>query len=217
MTSYRLFYSPGACSLASHIVLEELGVAYEAERVVIAEGENQTPAYKAINPRGRVPALAMGAQGDARVLTESIAILVYLGQTHPHAGLLPAAPEAFARMLEWMSWLASTVHQTGIRTILKPERFTEDAASAAAIAARGRTLVQDSYRDLEARLLPGQYAIGDRFSVLDAYLLVFYRWGNRVGFDMRREFPRYAALMDTVRARPAVARVIEQEGIQIDQ
>jgi glutathione S-transferase len=203
--TYRLFYSPGACSLAPHIVLEELGVPYETTRVLVNDGEGRAPTYLAINPRGRVPALVIRDETGERVLTEAMAIMVYLAQSHPEAGLLPVEPERFARLLEWMSWLGSTMHQTGMRTIIRPERFTKDAAGVPAIVAQGKELFADGLAQIEQRLPVQGHAMGEQFSILDAYLLVFYRWGNRVGFEVRDQFPRFAAAMDRVRARRAVA------------
>ena len=133
LPGYKLFYSPGACSMAPHVVLEELGLPFEAVRVVIADGANRTPDYLGINPRGRVPALQITDGAGTRVLTEALAIMVYLAQRHPEPALLPTDPEAFACTLEWMSWLGSTLHQTGIRTVLRPERFTADAAGVVGI------------------------------------------------------------------------------------
>lgn len=213
---YKLFHSPGACSLAPHIVLEELGVPYEPVRVVIAEGANSKPEYLSVNPRGRVPALWIRDEAGERVLTEAMAIMVYLAQRHPQPALLPSDPEGFVRALEWMGWLGSTMHQAGVRTVFRPERFTTDPASAPAIAAKGREAVRTGYADIERRLAGRSYAMNETFSAVDAYLLVFYRWGNRCGLSMRSDFPEYARVMDTVRARPAVARVVEREVIQID-
>lgn len=212
---YKLFYSPSACSLAPHIVLEELGVLFEPIRVVIAEGANRAPAYLAINPRGRVPTLQIDDGQGTRTLTEAMGIMIYLAQRHPEAQLLDTAPESFARTLEWMSWLGSTLHQTGIRTVLRPERFTTEGADASGIAARGLENVAIAYADLEQRLPRDAYALGSRFTILDAYLLVFYRWGNKIGLNMRERFPRYTSLADHVRARPAVQQVIEREGIDL--
>ncbi len=212
---YKLFHSPGACSLAPHIVLEELGVPFEPVRVVIAEGANRTPAYLTINPRGRVPALEISDERDTRILTEAMAIMVYLARRHPELQLLASDPEQCARTLEWMGWLGSTLHQTGIRTVLRPERFTKDAGGVAGISAQGQEAVASGYADLEQRMPHHGYALGNRFTVLDAYLLVFYRWGGNIGLDMRVSYPRFAAVMDLVRSRPAVQRVVAREGISL--
>lgn len=212
---YTLFYSPGACSLAPHIVLEELGVPFETVRIVIADGANRTPEYLEVNPRGRLPALQITDEHGTRMLTEALAIMVYLAQRHPAPALLPSAPEDFARGLEWLSWLGSTLHQTGIRTVLRPERFTVDAAGAAGIAARGREAIAAAYEDLEQRMPQQGYVLGGGFTIVDAYLLVFYRWGNKVGLAMRELCPRFSAVIAQVRARPAVQRVIAREGIDL--
>ncbi len=215
---YRLFHSPGACSLAPHIVLEELGIAYEPVRVVIAEGANRKPEYLDVNPRGRLPALGIKDEQGERVLTESVAIAVYLARRHPAAGLLPEDPEQFARALEWLSWLATTMHQTGARTVFRPERFTTatDKSAIDGIAEAGRATIRIGYADIESRLAGKTWALGEAFSVVDAFLLVHYRWGNRCGVDMRRDYPVFAAMMDRARARPAVARAVTHEAIQID-
>ncbi len=216
MADYRLFYSPGACSLASHVVLEELGVRYEGVRVTIAEGLNRKPEYLAVNPRGRVPALAIRDAAGERVLTESIAILTYLARTHPDLSLLPTEPEAFARALEWMGWLGSTLHQTGARAVFRAERMVNDAAAAATVAERGRETFGEGLADIESRLRGKTWALGDHYSVVDAYLLVFFRWGNRMKFPVRTSFPEYTRIMDAVRARPAAQRAVEQEGIELE-
>lgn len=220
---YRLFHSPGACSLAPHIVLELLaeahGVHYEPVRVVIADGANRKPEYLAINPRGRVPALAFrDAGGVEQILTESTAILLFLAGRHPEAGLAPTDPVAAIRIVEFLSWLATTMHQTGVRTVFRPERFTTgtDKAAHEGIAEQGRVTVRTGYAELEASLAGRRYALGETFSLVDAMLVVHYRWGNRCGIDMRHDYPRFAALVDRLRAMPAVARVIAREGIQID-
>lgn len=220
---YRLFHSPGACSLAPHIVLEVLAeraaVTYEAVRVVIAEGAHRKPEYLSLNPRGRVPALGFrDAAGQAQILTESTAILLFLAGRHPEAGLMPADPLAAIRAVETLCWLATTLHQTGVRPVFRPERFTTltDRASHEAIADAGRQTVRTGYAELDAQLRGRRHAIGDAFGVVDAMLVVHYRWGNRCAIDMRRDYPAFAALVDGLRAMPAVARVIAREGIQID-
>ncbi len=215
--AYRLYYSPGACSLAPHIVLEELGVPYEPVRVLVNEGEGRRPEYLAVNPRGRVPALLIrDAQGE-RILTEAMAIMGYLTQTHGEPGaLLPTGGEAFARAIEWMSWLGSTMHQSGVRTVFRPAYFTAQPDQSEAIAAQGRINVRAGYEDIEARLSGKPWALGSSFSVIDAYLLVFYRWGTRCGLSMRSGFPEYTRVMDAVRQRDAVQRIIAREGVEFE-
>lgn len=216
MSEFTLHHSPGACSLSVHIALEEIGCDYHAACLLVAKGENRTPQYLAINPRGRVPALVIRDQGGQRVLTELLAILVYLAQRFPEKGLLPLEGEDFARSLEWVSWLGSTVHQTGTRTIIRPSGFVDDALCQEKLreAARGRVLA--AYQDMNDRLVGREWAVGDRYSMVDGLLVVYYRWGLKVGMDVRTQFPDYSKVMDRVLARPAVRRAIEQEGIIAD-
>lgn len=219
MLQYRLYHSPGACSLAAHIAFEELavaGVTYEPVRVVIAEGQNQTAEYLAINPRGRVPALVIREGEIEQVLTELSAILIYLAQIYPAAGLLPLDTLTFVRAVEWMSWLGATMHAGGVRTVLRPDRFISDPAAAEAVKTRGTDNVRIGFADIESRLHSRTWALGERYSMVDAYLLVFFRWGNRIGLPMRTDYPHYTRIMDAVRARPAVQRAITHEDIQIE-
>lgn len=213
----QLYYSPGACSLAAHIMLEEIGEPYLTERVVLAEGAHHTPEYLAVNPRGRVPALRIRDGGKDRVLTELMAILLFLARRHPEARVLPDDDEAFMRAAEWMSWLATTMHQTGVRMMLRPGRFATGVDCEKQVFESGHSIVEPGFQDIETRLRGRQWAVGDRFSAVDAFLLVFFRWGaHRLGLPIRQNCPEYAQMMDRVRARPAVAKVIAEEGVQIE-
>src|SRR5271155_4305896 len=96
-----LYYSPGACSMAPHIALEETGAAYTLQLVSIPNGQHQAPGYLSVNPRGKVPAL----KTDEGVLTENVAILTYIARSFPHAELLPEQPIGMARCLSHMAYL----------------------------------------------------------------------------------------------------------------
>ncbi|HQW39046.1 MAG TPA: glutathione S-transferase, partial [Usitatibacteraceae bacterium] len=123
-----LYYAPGACSLAPHIVLEELGIAYEAVRISTAEGQQRSPEYLRINPRGRVPALEV----DGKVLVENVAILSFLGGGFPDRGLWPRATWDQAQALSMMAWLADTVHPAYAH-LFRPERYVEGEACREAV------------------------------------------------------------------------------------
>lgn len=215
-SDFHLYYSPGACSIAPHIVLEEIGAPYTTTRVTIAEGLNSRPEYLAINKRGRVPALAYTSDGERRILTEAMAIMVFLAQLHPDRKLLPDEPERLCRALEWMGWLGSTLHQTGFRIANRPEAFVGEHSAAPHVAKRGRELVDRGLADIETRLAGLEFSLGTHFSVVDAYLIPFYRWGNRLGIPMRVQYPEFTRVTDSIRMRPAVRRIIEKEGVQID-
>jgi glutathione S-transferase len=204
-----LYYSPGACSLAPHIALEELGVPYEAVRISTAEGKQRSPEYLRINPRGRVPALAV----DGKVLVENVAILSFLGGGFPGKGLWPAKTWDQAQALSMMAWLADTVHPA-FAHLYRPERYVEGPACIDAVKAAGRRSFGDCLAEIDRLVAGKKWAVGGRFSVLDGYLLVFYRWGSRNGFPVG-ELAHYTALMQRVLARPAVKRVMADEGITL--
>lgn len=205
-----LYYSPGACSLAPHIVLAEIGEPFALKRMSTAERANYSPEYLAINPRARIPALAI----DGFVLTENPAILAYLGRRFPRVGLYPQSGEAEARCLEWLAWLSNTVH-VAYAQVLRPERFVNEAKDYPPVQASGRANILRLYRDIEERLAGRVFALGSRYSVVDPFLLVFYRWGNRIGLEMRADYPAWTRLAQSLAERPAVQQALTTEGITI--
>jgi glutathione S-transferase len=207
-TMPTLYYSPGACSLASHIILEEIGSPFDTVRVVLQNGEQMKPEYLAVNPRARVPALAV----DGQVLTESPAILTWLARSHPQAGLLPADLWQEAQALSWLGFLSSSVH-IAFAGIFRPGRFSSDAAGHAAVADAGKATALKTFADIESRLPESGYVFSS-FSIVDAYLTVFHLWARRVGLPLA-DFPKYTALVNSVLSRPAVQRVMAREGLQV--
>jgi glutathione S-transferase len=212
---YQLCYSPGACSLAAHIILEELELPFKLVLVSTADGSTKSADHLRLNPKGRVPVLLKGGF----VLTEAPAILLHLALSHPPgpglAGLMSAMPDALVRSVEWFNWLSGTVHAVAIRQVWRPESFTQDAMQHAGIIAKGRHNLADAFACIEQRLTAALWAVGDYYSVVDAYLLVFYRWGNRIGFDMSGLYPVWTAHTRRLLERPAVARALASEGVSI--
>ena len=222
--AYRLFYSPGACSMAPHIALEEIGCEFELA-LISSSGEREgamtgTDEWRAVNPKGRVPALLSvpGNMGGApSLLTEAPAILFYLASTHPEAQLLPGDPAAAARSLEWLNWLSSHVHAMSYGQIWRAHRYSDDEAHLDAIRARGRKTLLEQYAYVERVLGDSRdWAVPQGYSIADAYLLVFFRWGQRIGLAMRAHYPAWSRLTDRALERPAVARVLEREGLTIE-
>lgn len=207
--TYRLFYSPGACSMAPHIVLEEIGCAFELT-LISSRGERQgemtaTDEWRAINPKGRIPAL-LDVPGDIggapSLLTEAPAIMFYLAALHPDAQLLPGDPAAVARCLEWMNWLSGHVHAMSYGQIWRAQRFSDDEAHFEAIAARGRRNLLEHNAYIERVLDDGrEWSIPQGYSIVDPYLLVFFRWGQRIGLPMRAEYPAWSRLSDRLLRR----------------
>jgi glutathione S-transferase len=205
---YQLYYSPGACSMAVHIILEEVGAQVELTRVLVPNGETTQPPYLAINPKGRVPALAF----DGELLTEVPAVLTYLALSYPSARLLPADPLAHALTLEWLAWLASEVHPA-FGQIWRPARSVTSSDLHADVQARGRENVADRFADIEARLARGAgFAAREDYTIADPYLFVFYQWGRMERFDMTR-YPAFSDHAGRVASRPATQRALVREGL----
>ncbi len=205
---YHLYYSPGSCSMAVHITLEEVGADVELTRVLVPTGETTKAPYLAINPKGRVPALAFGGE----LLTEVPAILSYLALTHADAALLPTEPLAHARTLEWLAWLASEVHPA-FGQIWRPARSVTTPELHSDVQVRGRENVADRFADIETRLKDrAGFVVGGDYTIADPYLFVFYQWGRMEGFDMT-DYPAFSAHAARVAARPATQQVLVREGL----
>ena len=181
-----LYFAPGSSSMAPHIALHEIGAPFESRPLSFHRQENREPAFLAISPEGKVPALTI----DGRPLTEVAGILFYLARRFPEAGLLPADDvEAEARVVSWMSFIAATVHPAR-------RQGPEHARSVYAIA--------------EQRLGENQWAVG-RYSIADIHLFRLF-WRFRGWLDPAPgEFPRLTAHYQRMMARPAVRRTIEIE------
>ena len=201
-----LYYAPGACSIAAHIVLEEGGEKYEGKRVDLAKGEQRTEAYLKIHPLGRVPALDIGS---GKPIIENTAILPYLGKRYD---LWPTDPLAEARALSLIGFFASTVHAAHAH-ISRPERYATDTSYFPSIQAKGRESFHEYLKQTDG-MLAGREWLSDAYSVVDPYAFTFYTWGVRRELPMS-ELKNYTAHKDRMLARPAVQRVVEDEKIKV--
>ena len=201
-----LFYAPGACSLAAHIVLEEAGEKYEAKRMDLGKGEQRTEAYMKIHPLGRVPALLLD---DGTPLTENTAILPYLGKRF---GLWPKDAKAEAQALSFIGYCASTVHPAHAH-ISRPERYTADKGAFPGIQEQGKKSFFDYLKQIDGKLAGRQW-VSDQYSVADPYAFTFYTWGVRRELPMA-ELKNYGAHKDRMLQRAAVKRVVEDEKVKV--
>lgn len=199
----KLYYSPGACSLAPHIVLREAGYAFDLEKVdfktkTTAGGEN----YMAVNVKGAVPALRIDS---GEVLTEGPAITQYLADQKPESGLAPKnGTFERARLQEALNYLTSELHKAFGPLF----RGGSDEAKAAAKETIGAKLTY-----LESQFADGRdYLLGKDFSVADAYLFVLQNWTGFTGIDLKA-WPKLAAFQARVAARPKVQEALVAEGL----
>jgi glutathione S-transferase len=200
-----LYFSPGACSLASHIGLEETGAPYEIKPILLAKGEQRTESYLKINPRGKVPALSI----DGKILVENTAILTYLARRFPEKRLMPADPAEEARCIGTMCWFSSIVHPSYQRSS-RPERFADGEAAHAAVKENGRKSFWANCQEIDSMIRGNDWIMGREFTAVDGYALVFYGWGMRGGFPMK-ELGAYTAWQERMMQRPTVKRSVESE------
>ena len=201
-----LYYAPGACSTAAHIVLEESGEQYEAKKVDLAGGEQRTEAYLKINPLGRVPALRLDSGAP---LTENTAILPYLGKRF---GLWPQDAAAEAKALSLIGFFASSVHPAHAH-VGRAERYTADTSAYPGIRDMGLKTFHGHLKQIDGMLADREWFSND-YSVLDPYGFVFYSWGVRRELPMA-ELKNYTAFKDRMLKRPAVGRVVEDEKLKV--
>jgi glutathione S-transferase len=201
-----LYFAPGACSLAAHIVLEESGEAYTPRPVDLTNGEQRSSEYLKINPQGRVPVLGLDS---GEPLAENTAILPYLGKRF---GLWPSDPLAEAKAMSLIGFFAASVHPAHAH-ISRPERYSADPSAFPALKERGRETFHGYLKQIDG-MLAGKDWFLDRYSVLDPYGFVFYTWGIRRELPVR-DLKNYTAFKDRMLQRPAVRRVVEEEKLPL--
>ncbi|MGL5011057.1 MAG: glutathione transferase GstA [Paracoccaceae bacterium] len=200
----KLYYMPGACSLASHIVLREVGADFTLDKVDTVAMRTQAGAdYARINPKGKVPVLQTD---DGNTLTEGPAILQYIADSAGYETLAPAAGTmARARMTEVLNFTATELH------VAFHPLFSANATDAAKAEARSR--VGSKFDWLESLLSDGRaYLTGGDFTVADSYAFVASGWSATTGIDLAA-WPRLAAFVQLVRARPSVQAALQAEGL----
>jgi len=204
----KLFYSPGSCAVASHITLEEAGAPYETVRLDFGANEQRKPEYVAINPKGRVPALAT----DRGILTETPAILAFIAQNFPQARLAPLDDAfAFGRVQAFNSYLCATVHVAHAHRI-RGYRWV-DAGDEAALAAMKRKVPQsvgECFDLIEREMFVGPWVMGESYTICDPYLFTVAQWLEADGVDPVR-YPKVRDHRQRMAERSAVKAALAAE------
>jgi glutathione S-transferase len=197
----KLYYSPGACSLAPHIVAREAGLALDLVKVDIPTRTTETGEdYLEINPRGYVPALVI----DGELHTEVPALVQYLADQAPQSSLLPpAGSNGRFKVQQWLAFVASELHKT-----FSPWLFDPAAAGSTKQAARDKLSLR--FGELDTLLADRPYLTGDTFTVADAYAFTIVNWSNLLKIDLK-PYPNLSAFMARIAARPKVREALEAE------
>jgi len=201
----KLYFSPGACSLADHIVLEWIGQPYETQKV--SREDRATPTFRALNPGGAVPVL----EDDGWVLTQNSAILNYLVDLHPEAGLGgDGSPRARAEVNRWLAFVNSDVHPA-FKPLFGSTAYLADEAAIEKTRAHARTTLRALYERANERLADREWLTGWR-SVADAYLYVTLRWAKGQGVDLDG-LTHLTAFVARMESDPAVQKALRDEGL----
>ncbi|MBO9413205.1 MULTISPECIES: glutathione S-transferase family protein [unclassified Ruegeria] len=197
----QLYYAPRTISVAVAIALEEAELEYEAIKLDFAGGEQTKPAYKQINPKGRVPALVV----DGGILTETGALLDYIATVAPQTGLVPSDPIMAARMREVMYYLASTMHVNHAHK-MRGERWADKKSSWKDMQSKVAQTMTASCDYICSNGLRGPFVLGDEVSLADVYLYVVCSWLEGDGVDVAA-FPKIIAFREAMEARASVQTV----------
>jgi glutathione S-transferase len=200
-----LFYAPNSCALASHIALEQSGLAYAAKRVDFSKNEQRSAEYLRINPKGRVPALAT----DRGVLTENPAILAWIAQSAPEKRLAPADPWDFAQAQSFNAYLCATVHVAHAHKF-RGYRWADDPAAIEAMKRKVPQSVGECFEVIEREMLRGPWVMGGQYTICDPYLYTLAEWMEGDGLDPAR-YPKVADHRRRMREDPAVVRVLAEQ------
>ena len=206
MTDLLLYIAPGSCSRVALIALLETGVDFETSVVRFMKGEHKSPTYKQVNPKGKVPALVIGGAA----LTENVAIVAFLNQAFPAAGLLPPAPAPLdsARQIADLCFCSATLHPIVTRIRL-PQMFATPEATRV-VWEKACTSLREFFQLIEDRLAAGPWWYGNAWSAMDAYLnWVFWRVEG-AEFPVA-DYPRFADHARRMAERPSFKRAMEIE------
>lgn len=201
-----LYYAPHTCSLASHIALKDAGASFDLRRISFKAAEQQSPEYLKINPKARVPALVT----PRGILTETPAMLAYIAQSFPNAGLAPLNdPFAFAEIQAFNSYLCSTVHVAHAHR-MRGYRWTDDPAAIVALQKKVPQSVTACFEMIEQNMLRGPWVMGDTYTIADPYLFTLSQWLESDGADLAR-LPRVLDHRARMAERPNVKKAVAAE------
>jgi glutathione S-transferase len=201
----KLYFAPNSCALASHIALIDAGAEHEAIFVNFKNDEQRKADYLAVNPKARVPALVT-ARG---VLTETPAILAFIAQSFPQAGLAPADPYEFAQAQAFNSYVCSTVHVAHAHR-MRGYRWADEQSSFADMQRKVPQTMRDCFALIERTMFKGPWVLGERYSICDPYLFTVALWMEGDGVDAAN-FPHIADHRQRMSERPQVRQALDIE------
>ncbi len=213
MPELKLFVAPNSCARVPTIALEEIGVPFDTQLVRTLAGEQNTPEFLAVNPKGKVPTLMI----DGQPLTENVAILTWLNDTYPEANLMPKTTDGFEKVLQIsdLSFFSATVHPNVTRISMPMKLMADKELAIKTVRPFAMKDMHKIMKMIEARLENGPWWYGDTWSAVDGYL---YWVCSRVmsgGFPLN-EYVNLSRHFDMSNERPAVQRAMAREAVNIE-
>jgi glutathione S-transferase len=206
---YKLYARKNTGSTAVEALLTLLGVQFEMIDVDKTETGAAPDWYKVINPRGEVPSLGLP---DGSVMSESAAMMIFLADAHPAAGLAPKLTDANrAQYLRWIVYLAAAPYATDLR-LYYPERYSTDPSHAEAIKAKASIDLARDFDVFAAGMGQGPFVLGKKLSAVDLYAAMLFTWSDDVE-GLFAKHPKLKQLYDSVTAQPAIRKVWDRNGL----
>ncbi len=204
----HLYYTPGTCSLATHIALEEAGAQYEATLVDFRTEDQKKPEYLKLNPKGRVPALVT----DQGILTETPALLSYVAATFPEAHLAPFDdPFAFAAIQSFNAYLCATLHVAHAHRV-RGYRWADAPDAISEMKRKAPEVISECFEMVENEMFKGPCVMGETFTICDPYLFTLSQWMEADGVDTRK-VPRLVEYRERLKERPAIQRALAAQKV----
>ena len=201
----KFYMAPESCSTGIHILLEEIGVIFEAYIVNLPKGEHLKPEYLAINPNGTIPT---SVRDDGVALTDFVSIATWLASAYPLRQLLPSDPGAAVDALEALNFCSNHIHGEGFRRVFTPERYASKGETVESVQAEGRKIASRAFTVVNDRIAGREYIVG-AFSIADAALFYVEFWADKTGMELPANC---RAHYERMRARPVVRQVLAEEG-----
>lgn len=205
----KLYFSPGACSMAPHIVMQELGMAYVLERVNVREKTIASGSFLTINSKGQVPALKLDSN---EILTEATVIMEYLADQKPELNLVPkwGTLERY-RAMEWLNYISTEIHKS-YTPFFVAERYVADETVRAEYLKNCKTALLDKIKWVDEQMAGKDYLLGKNFTICDAYLFTCLSWSGHVAVDLST-FKNITTWNSRVYARTGVQAAMKAEGL----
>jgi glutathione S-transferase len=202
-----LFYAANACSLAAHVLLEEVDMEHSLRELSLAAGDQREPGFLALNPRGHVPVLL----ADDQVISESLAVLTWIAMQADRPDLLGIGVLERTRVYERLSFFIGSVH-VAYAQFRRPSRFSDDTGAHGSIVEGGRRKFSHLLGEVARMVEDRTWFVGDDFTAADLYPFIFHRWARGVGLELDQfdSWNQHAARMA---ARPSVRRALAAEGL----